>query len=108
MRPPGFAEAILQNIIRSFKKENAYFQPRSSQGRELFIEIGQELAFANIDHECGTPDSFFLIGSHEAPEGRQHRYRKIIDAEVSEVLERVGGRRHSGAAQAGDDYNVRD
>ena len=36
----------------------------------------------------------------------QHRYRQVVDAEVTEVLKCVGGGRHSRTAQASYDYDV--
>ena len=61
MRPPCFAETILQYVVRRFKEKNSYLQTLGSQYDELFVEIGEESAFANIDHERGTSDSLFIV-----------------------------------------------
>ena len=106
MRPPRFAEAILQNVVRSFKEKNGDLETRSSERIELFFKVREKAAFANVDDERGTCDSFFFIVRDDASKGWQHRYREIVDAEITEILKCVGGGRHSRAAQAGDDYDV--
>src|SRR5215213_10104669 len=108
MRAASFAEAILENVVRSFEEEHPHFQTQSAQGIELFFKVSKKLAFTNVDDERGAPDSLLFVVADETSEGRQHRDRQIVDAEISEILERVSRGRHSRATQAGDDYDVRD
>src|SRR5687768_699040 len=108
MRTSCLAEAILQHVVRRFEEQYADFQSFRTQRFELFLEIAEEPAFANINHEGSATDSLLVVvRSDEASERREHRYRQIIDAEVTKVLKRVGGRGHTRPAQASDDYDVR-
>src|ERR1043165_535743 len=61
MRTACFAEAILQDVVRSFKEENKHLQSETSQLVQLFFKIGEKAAFANINHEGGASDSLFFI-----------------------------------------------
>jgi len=75
----------------------------------LFFEVAEEAALADVDDESSAVDSLLVVvGRHEAAERRDHGDGEVVDAEVTEILEGVGGGGHSGTAQAGDDYDVRD
>jgi len=58
------------------------------------------MSLAYIDNERRTfdRDYFLIIRLQQSGKCRQHRDRKIIDAEVSEILECIRRRAHPGAA----------
>ena len=106
MRTACFAEAILEHVVGSLEEKHGDLQARSAQRLEFFFKVSEKLTFTNVDHESGAPDSLLFVVVDESPKGRQHRYRQIIDAEVSEILECISGGRHSRPAEAGDDYDI--
>src|SRR5215470_8541781 len=107
MRAAGFAEAILKHVAGSLEEEHGDFQTQSTQSLELFFKVREKLPFTNVDDERGAPDSLLFVIVDEPSKHRQHRDWQIVDGEVAEILERISGRRHAGATEAGDDYDVR-
>src|ERR1051326_3051281 len=108
MRPASFAETILQHVVGSFEEQHDDVQARRTQRIELFFKVGEKLTFANVDDEGGAGDAFLVVVvGNEAAEGRQHHDGQVVDAEISQVLKSVGGRRHPRPAKAGDDDDIR-
>jgi len=62
----------------------------------------QELPFADVQAERGARDAK-LFPFEQLNEAVDQLHRQIIHAEVAQIFKDVHRRRHSGAAQAGDD-----
>src|SRR5207244_296484 len=90
MRTASLAEPVTQYLVRGFQKQNKNLQPAISQHSQLLFEVAEKGAFADVDHEGRALDALFVVaGRHQPGKGRQHRYRKIVDAEIAKVLKRI-------------------
>ena len=107
MWPARLAETVLEHLAGSLQKQDVDLQSSFTQYPQLFCKVGEEGAFANVDNEGRTPDALLVItGLNQSGKRRQHCDRKIVDAKITEVLERIRRRRHARAAQPGDNHYV--
>ena len=67
MWPACFTEAMLQNVVRRFEEQNSHFQATISQCLKLFSEVSEKTPFANVDHQRGALDSFFVFVARNQP-----------------------------------------
>src|SRR5262249_22522868 len=89
MRAAGFGESSKQTLIDGFEKDRIDFEIRLSL--EFFVDgwkLRRELALASV-YYYGDAIEIFLSSSAQFDELRYQRDRKIIDAEITEILERL-------------------
>src|SRR3954454_3689461 len=101
MRPSGFAESALQNIVLGIEENNGGVNPAFQFGIDLgkFFEC---VAFANINSDSRT---FLRFGvERQVSKLGNQRNGKIIDSVEAKILKSLERGQFTGAADAGDNH----
>ena len=104
VRTAGLDESCSQRFVVRVEKENRGPDTAPEKPLHCLVEIVGRHTAAGVD-DAGHPGMVTFDDPHSIDDVDDERRRQIVDHEIAEVFEHVGGLGPSGTRHAGNDHN---